>query len=156
MILLLLLLPESIPWHCQPPFDYTGYQSLDSTAVGIDCRGTYNMESSWSLRSCRIHNILTKVDTKRAYVTQSNREMLWKRSHFVILTTYCAHCSIPQSCDVRVFPIVVLDVLNCCCAELDKQLVCLKCKHTVAFASKGSTCRDDVATNVLCVKNCLS
>lgn len=142
-LLLLLLLPKSIPWHCQPPFGYTGYQSLDNTAAGIALCGPYNMESPRSLRSCRIHNILTNVDTKRAHVTQSIREMWWQRWHFVIWTTYCGHCRIPQSCDVRIFPVVLPDVLNCCRAELDKQLVCLKCKHTGAFASKHQKAAPD-------------
>lgn len=40
--------------------------------------------------------------------------------------TYCAHGSIPQSCDVRITSIVLPDVLDCSRAYLSKQLIYLK------------------------------
>lgn len=58
-----------------------------------DC-GPHNMESPRSLRSCRIHNSLTNVDTKTVYVTQrkvkqcKNDHVLQFDQHTVLMVVF--------------------------------------------------------------------
>lgn len=140
--LFLLLLTKPIPCHCRSSFDYMGYYSwLNSTVVGIGCCGPHNMESPQSQWRCRIHNILANADTKREYMLHK----AWCKVKWCEKGSFCnllsrimhrGHCSIPQSCDVWIFPIVLLDVLNCCCSKFLKQLICLKYKYIIILASR--------------------
>ena len=51
--------------------------------------------------------------------------------------THRAHRSVPQSCDVRILPVVLPDVLNRRRAKLGEQLVGLKWKQRAAVVSKN-------------------
>lgn len=109
------------PWSCRPSSEYRApHWSADSTDSGTVLRYPHKTESPRSLTRCSIHNILTDMDTDREYVTliikPSERDHICKFTR----TTHSLHRCIPKSCDVRIGPIVLLDVLHCRFANLVK------------------------------------
>lgn len=114
--------------HCyKPQFDYRGCCSFYSTVVGMYCCDSYNTENLQSRWSCKIHSILTaKESVCYRKLCGNDRQSLPVVKKFFL---YRVHCTIPESGSVRVSTEFLLDIPNCCFANIHKQLICLTSKH---------------------------